>query len=168
MPVKCTQNELYLMFNHYRAIRASGKWGGGARRSPGALYSKFSNRCYIFINKPQIWVLNNYILTWKTLKTTFHDTITVILHILLYCTFTLYFFLFLSIFMFILLCCVTYLHCPLRGPDLTYISLLIIFCIIEYVMNKKTLNLEPNILKITWIFGQWCFTSPQEQTRTHI
>ncbi len=32
----------------------------------------------IFINKPQIWVLNNYILAWKTLKTTFHDTITVI------------------------------------------------------------------------------------------
>ncbi len=26
----------------------------------------------VFINKPQIWVLNNYILTWKTLKTTFH------------------------------------------------------------------------------------------------
>ncbi len=35
------------------------------------------------------------------------------------------------------------LHCPLSGPDLTYISLLIIFCIIEYVKNKKTLNLEP-------------------------
>ncbi len=32
----------------------------------------------VFINKPQIWVLNNYILAWKTLKTTFHDTITVI------------------------------------------------------------------------------------------
>ncbi len=32
----------------------------------------------LFINKPQIWVLNNYILAWKTLKTTFHDTITVI------------------------------------------------------------------------------------------
>ncbi len=32
----------------------------------------------IFINKPQIWVLNNYILAWKQLKTTFHDTITVI------------------------------------------------------------------------------------------
>ncbi len=31
------------------------------------------------------------------------------------------------------------LHCPLSGPDLTYISLLIIFCIIEYVTNK-TLN----------------------------
>ncbi len=28
----------------------------------------------IFINKPQIWVLNNCILDWKT---TFHDTITV-------------------------------------------------------------------------------------------
>ncbi len=33
------------------------------------------------------------------------------------------------------------LHCPLSGPDLIYISLLIIFCIIEYVTNKK--NLEP-------------------------
>ncbi len=32
-------------------------------------------------------------------------------------------------------------HCPLSGPDLIYISLLIMFCIIEYVMNK-TLNLE--------------------------
>ncbi len=29
-----------------------------------------------------------------------------------------------------------------RWPDLIYISLLIIFCIIEYVTNKKTLNLE--------------------------
>ncbi len=28
------------------------------------------------------------------------------------------------------------LHCPLSGPDLIYISLLIIFCIIEYVTNK--------------------------------
>ncbi len=26
-------------------------------------------------------------------------------------------------------------HYPLSGPDLTYISLLIIFCIIEYVTN---------------------------------
>ncbi len=33
------------------------------------------------------------------------------------------------------------LHCPLSGPDLIYISLLIILCIIEYVMNKRTLNL---------------------------
>ncbi len=34
------------------------------------------------------------------------------------------------------------LHCPLSGLDLTYISLLIISCIIEYVTNKKTLNLD--------------------------
>ncbi len=40
------------------------------------------------------------------------------------------------IFIFILL------HCPLSGPDLIYISLLIIPCIIFYVTNKETLNLE--------------------------
>ncbi len=34
------------------------------------------------------------------------------------------------------------LHCPLSGPDLTYISLLIIFCLIEYVTNKKPLTLK--------------------------
>ncbi len=33
-------------------------------------------------------------------------------------------------------------HCPLSGPDLIYISLLIIPCIIYYVTNKETLNLE--------------------------
>ncbi len=36
------------------------------------------------------------------------------------------------------------LHCPLSGPDLTYISLLIIPCIIYHVTNKETLNLEPS------------------------
>ncbi len=30
------------------------------------------------------------------------------------------------------------LHCLLSGPDLIYISLLIISCIIEYVTNKRT------------------------------
>ncbi len=39
------------------------------------------------------------------------------------------------IFIFILL------HCPLSGPDLIYISLLIIPCIIYYVTNKETLTL---------------------------
>ncbi len=34
------------------------------------------------------------------------------------------------------------LHCPLSGPDLIYISLLIIPCIIYYVTNKETLNLK--------------------------
>ncbi len=40
------------------------------------------------------------------------------------------------IFIFILL------HCPLSGTDLIYISLLIIPCIIYYVTNKETLNLD--------------------------
>ncbi len=35
------------------------------------------------------------------------------------------------------------MHCPLSGPDLNYISLLIIPCIIYHVTNKETLNLEP-------------------------
>ncbi len=34
------------------------------------------------------------------------------------------------------------LHCPLSGPDLIYISLLIIPCIIYYVTNKETLTLK--------------------------
>ncbi len=37
------------------------------------------------------------------------------------------------------------LHCPLSGPDLIYISLRIILCIIENVTNKK--NLETLILE---------------------
>ncbi len=71
--------------------------------------------------------------------------------VILYCTFYLYFsyyfyfiFYFLSTFIYIFSCVVSHiLHCPLSGPVLIYISLLIIFCIIEYVTNKKTLNLEP-------------------------
>ncbi len=57
--------------------------------------------------------------------------------------FIIYFFLF---FTYIYICsrvvlCI--LHCPLSGPDLIYISSLIIFSIIEYVMNKITLTLNP-------------------------
>ncbi len=44
------------------------------------------------------------------------------------------------------------LHCPLSGPDLIYISLLIIPCIIYYVTNKETLNLETNKMLITFFF----------------
>ncbi len=73
------------------------------------------------------------------------------LHILLFCTFysiahfTLYFSFFTYIYALVL--CYFYiifilLHCPLSGPDLIYISLLIIPCIIYYVTNKETLNLE--------------------------
>ncbi len=59
----------------------------------------------------------------------------ILLHILL-CIFIFY------LYLYILYCVVLrILHCPLSGPDLIYISLRIIFCIIEYVMNKKTLNL---------------------------
>ncbi len=45
------------------------------------------------------------------------------------------------------------LHCPLSGPDLIYISLLIIPCIIYYVTNKETLNLEPwtHIPGASWV-----------------
>ncbi len=46
------------------------------RRNRPSKFTKYIDA--IFINKPQIWVLNNYILTWKPLKTTFHDTIRVI------------------------------------------------------------------------------------------
>ncbi len=43
------------------------------------------------------------------------------------------------------------LYCPLSGPDLIYISLLIIPCIIYYVTNKETLNLEFNSKSRGWV-----------------
>ncbi len=67
-----------------------------------------------------------------------------VLHILFYCTFYSLFFLIFIFYLYLCLssCVVSHiLHCPLSGPDLTYISLLIIFCIIEYVTNK-TLIIE--------------------------
>ncbi len=73
----------------------------------------------------------------------------ILLHILIFLIF-FYFNLYLCIFSCVVL---HILHCPLSGPDLTYISLLIIFCIIEYVTNK-TLNL-------TWAF---ILTSASELT----
>ncbi len=51
-----------------------------------------------------------------------------------YTVYALVFCYFYRIFIFILL------HCPLSGPDLIYISLLIIPCIIYYVINKKNLK----------------------------
>ncbi len=90
-----------------------------------------------------------------------------VLHItvLLFCTFlysiahfTSYFFFYLYIYIYSCVVLLLYnlililffilfyfysLHCPLSGPDLTYISLLIIPCIIYHVTNKETLNLEP-------------------------
>ncbi len=56
---------------------------------------------------------------------------------------TKYFFAPLYIYSLVLCFIFIFLHCPLSGPVLIYISLLIISCIIEYVTNKITLNLEP-------------------------
>ncbi len=42
------------------------------------------------------------------------------------------------------------LHCPLSGPDLIYISLLIIPCIIYYVTNKETLTLTLYVVLSCW------------------
>ncbi len=65
----------------------------------------------------------------------------ILLHVTLYFTF-------LSIYIYALVLCYFYiififilLHCPLSGPDLIHISLLIIPCIIYYVTNKETLTL---------------------------
>ncbi len=58
-----------------------------------------------------------------------------VLHILLFFIFYSSLLIFLPKFMYILLCCVTY-NCTVHWADLTYISLLIIFCIMEYVTNK--------------------------------
>ncbi len=70
-----------------------------------------------------------------------------------YCTFYSLFFLIIFIFylyLYLSSCVVLHiLHCPLSGPDLTYISLLIIFWIIEYVMNKKPWTL--NINQQAWL-----------------
>ncbi len=61
-----------------------------------------------------------------------------LLHILLYFLFLFFF----NLYLYIFSCVVLHiLHCPLSRPDLIYISLPIIFCIIEYVTNKETLNL---------------------------
>ncbi len=67
----------------------------------------------------------------------------ILLHILLFIS---CFYLYIYIYIYICSCVVLLLynfyslHCPLSGPDLIYISLLIIPCIIYYVTNKETLT----------------------------
>ncbi len=80
-----------------------------------------------------------------------------VLHILLFCTLILYSiahftFNFLFNYIYALVWCYFYiifffysLHCPLSGPDSTYISLLIIPCIIYHVTNKETLTLTSKV-----------------------
>ncbi len=68
----------------------------------------------------------------------------ILLHILLLIfSYILFYFIFTYIYIYSLVLCLIFLHCPLSGPVLIYISLLIISCIIEYVTNTRTLNLEP-------------------------
>ncbi len=86
----------------------------------------------------------------------------ILLHILLFIESSLFFCLPIFIFSCVVLCS---FHCPLSGPDLTYISLRIIFCIIEYVTNK-TLNLEP--LNPAWTpVETWADTS-QKSLKHHV
>ncbi len=61
----------------------------------------------------------------------------ILLHILL---FILFFYLYICSCVVLLLYNFYSLHCPLSGPDLIYISLLIIPCIIYHVTNKETLT----------------------------
>ncbi len=65
----------------------------------------------------------------------------ILLHILLLIFPSYFYFICTYIYIYSLVLCFIFLHCPLSGPVLTYISLLIISCIIEYVTNKITLNL---------------------------
>ncbi len=66
----------------------------------------------------------------------------ILLHILLLIFSYYFYFICTYIYIYYLVLCFIFLHCPLSGPVLIYISLLIISCIIEYVTNKRTLNLE--------------------------
>ncbi len=63
-----------------------------------------------------------------------------------YTFYSSFFYLYIYIYIYICSCVVLLLynfyslHCPLSGPDLIYISLLIIPCIIYHVTNKETLT----------------------------
>ncbi len=75
-----------------------------------------------------------FILLFINISTILH----ILLHILFFFILWYNFFFFSYIYVYSLVLCYNILHCPLSGPDLIYISLLIIFCIIEY----DELNLE--------------------------
>ncbi len=63
----------------------------------------------------------------------------ILLHILLFISFY-YLYIYICSCVVLLLYNLYSLHCPLSGPDLIYISLLIIPCIIYHVTNKETLT----------------------------
>ncbi len=90
----------------------------------------------------------------------------ILLLILFYLFFTYFFILFLPIFIYTLMCYVSsfilfFLHCPLSGPVLTYISLLIIPCMIVYVTNNK----EPCIKQIKTPAALNCFIGWEPQLK---
>ncbi len=87
----------------------------------------------------------------------------ILLHILLFISFFTYIYIYIYIYICSCVVLLLYiyiyfffnsLHCPLSGPDLTYISLLIIPCIIYHVTNKETLTLtlKCNISQISLQF----------------
>ncbi len=81
----------------------------------------------IFIN-PQYTVLHIFI------------SLHILLLILLFVPIFIFILTYIYIYIYSLVLCfivVVFLHCPLSGPVLTYISLLIIPCMIVYVTNNK-------------------------------
>ncbi len=77
------------------------------------------------------------------------------MHILLFISFFTYIYALVWCYFYIIFYS---LLCPLSGPDLTYISLLIIPCIIYYVTNKETLRNLDLDLKIC-LLGAWLVSS---------
>ncbi len=89
----------------------------------------------------------------------------ILLHILPL-IFFLFYFILTYIYIYSLVLCIIFifLHCPLSGPVLIYISLLIISCIIEYMTNKRTFNLSVSSSSPSWTLvlcpGLWSIWNP--------
>ncbi len=73
--------------------------------------------------------------------TSFFALFFILLHILLFIFLPIYIYIYICSCVVLLLYNLYSLHCPLSGPDLIYISLLIIPCIIYHVTNKETLTI---------------------------
>ncbi len=72
-----------------------------------------------------------------------------VLHILFHCTFYSFSYFYFLTYIIYTRVMLNFLHCPLSGPVLIYISLLIISCIIEYVTNKRTLRRHKRTIYLT-------------------
>ncbi len=81
-----------------------------------------------------------------------------VLHISFYCTYYSLFYKKNYLYLYIYSCVVLHiLHCPLSGPELIYISLHIIFCIIVHVTNKKEPWTFNNLVKKYNLKGKYNF-----------